>query len=212
MESRDVLVLAFDIERSGPCRTHDTIAIGASVLDSSFLERATLLLKGYNKETVVFDARCWREFWCTKANVLEHLAYKGGKTKREREREMIEEFHTFRITWENIAALEGCRLVLASDNPVFDGGYINDLMAKHMPYGTLPIPYTASRPQQYTHLVSVDDVRDGMSMLMKKTILDTYNIPVKAKLHTHTPDCDAYSIAHDLQVAYGIKNGMVTRK
>lgn len=207
-----MFVLAFDVERSGPCETHDTIAIGASVLDSDFQEHASLLLEGYIPGETNFDPECWEEFWTNHLDVLENIKYTGDKHKGDREKEMIEAFHAFRQLWEKRAAESGKELVLASDNPVFDGGSINSLMAKYLPEGTRPIPYTATTPQTYEHLVSVDDVRNGMFMhyeMEKKMVGTLYDIPPKAKLHTHTPDCDAYSIAHDLLVAYGINNNSI---
>jgi hypothetical protein len=221
------LVLAFDIERSGGGGVHETIAIGASVLDATFRELDTLFLPCYfppgSSEPSVFEKRCWDEFWCSNKDVLDKLVYTGGLCKAARQTEMIEAFQAFRVKWEAKALQETqTMLILASDNPVFDGGYINSLIGAHLPSGTLPIPYTATFPQAYRPFVGVHDMQGGMLMAIDPARTDSwghscrvaqlYGLPPARKKHTHLPDEDAYTIAYDLQVLYGIQAGRITRR
>ena len=53
------LVLAFDVEYSGI----ETIAIGASIMDSEFKELDNFFEGIYIKTETEFSERCWKQFW-----------------------------------------------------------------------------------------------------------------------------------------------------
>lgn len=218
------LVLAFDIERSGGRSDHDTIAIGCSVVDSEFNELDNLFLPMYFPKDTTFEQRCWDEFWSKHEDKLKIFEYKGDLNKCERERESIIAFQAFRAKWEAEAASREVSLELVSDNNVYDGGFINELIGQYLcgsgaspstPY-TLPIPYTASFPQNYksfweTHseqrgILAVVDPSFKGSCGFTKRISQLYEIPPMKKEHDHHPTNDAYTIAFDQQVVLGIRD------
>lgn len=214
------LVLAFDIERSGAFDDNHTIAIGASVLDDNFVELDSLLLLGYVPGEVKFEERCLNEFWSKMPTLLERLTYTGPLTFLERQAEMIRTFHAFRAKWEDYAAENNCNLSLCCDNSVFDGGFINKMMFQYMP-GTLPIPY--STKSKYSSFWETHSMQKGLLMHtdpkfmnvpwgLHISIASLYDVPQRQVLHDHNPANDAYTIAHELQVLYGICAGRITRR
>ena len=217
----DTLVLAFDIERSGCGREHDTIGLGACVMDYEMNELDRFFFSCYLPKETVFEQRCWDEFWVNNLDILEQLKYEGSQSKKEREKEMIVSFQEFRKKWEKYAENNGKILVLTSDNKVYDGGFVNQLIFEHMP-GTLPIPYSAEK-QKYsaffeTHsaqrglLYSVCPSYDKNRGLSEKVLKLYEGIPEQNKTHSHNPADDAYTIAFDQQVLFGIKNEKYTLK
>lgn len=222
------LTLAFDIERSGGGNTHETIGIGASVVDNNFEERDSLFLPGYfpksHKTPTVFEQRCWDEFWCKQSHTLDLLEYTGDLTKEERQKEMIVQFQEFRAKWEQYANDNNLKLELVADNNVYDGGFINDMIFKYLP-DTLPLPYTAGRvdgKQQYksfweTHseqrgLLAVVDPSFKQNWGYTKRIAELYEVPDQKKDHDHNPSNDAYSIAFEHQVLLNIRDGKIQRR
>jgi hypothetical protein len=134
-------VLAIDIERSGGRSQDRTIAIGASVVGPDMREKDRLLLRAYRPSTVTeptqFEPQCWQSFWVKNQDVLKQIEYTGTSSVSEREKEMIVALQEFRSKWERkISKLGGPMLMLASDNPVFDGGYLNQLIFTHLDPGT----------------------------------------------------------------------------
>src|SRR4029079_18397370 len=73
---------------------------------------------------------------------LDKMKYYGDKNFQERQKEIITEFQNFRKKWEQIAENNDLNFELVSDNNVFDGGFINELIFKYLPKD-LPIPYNA---------------------------------------------------------------------
>lgn len=69
-----MLVLAFDIERSGAFMRHQTIAIGASVVNEDYQELDSFLACNYRPTETVFEERCRSEFWANNQHILKRLA------------------------------------------------------------------------------------------------------------------------------------------
>ena len=67
------IVLAFDIERSDTFDCHNTIGIGACVVDENLKELDSLLLEGFIPTFVDFEPRCWEQFWSKNQNKLMKL-------------------------------------------------------------------------------------------------------------------------------------------
>ncbi len=199
------LVLAFDIERSGATNKYDTIGIGASVVDTNLHELDSLFLPGYFEKDTIFESRCWNEFWSKNLDALNLLKYTGTKNKKERELEMITHFQTFRKKWPDAE--------LVSDNNVFDGGFINDLIFNYLD-DNMPIPY---KNNQYSSFWETHSQQRGLLMIVdpeykgdydfSKRIAKLYNIPDPQKQHDHNPANDAYTIAYDQQILLGIRDG-----
>ena len=166
ISEKPIWCLAFDIERSGGLGKHETIGIGASVVDENFNELERLFLPGYfaktSSEPTVFEQRCWDEFWCKYENQLNELIYPGSLTKHERQHEMITEFQAFRAKWETKANNANVDFYLVSDNSVYDGGFINEMIFEHLP-DQMPIPYSASK-QEYEAFCDTHSQQKGLLM------------------------------------------------
>jgi hypothetical protein len=215
------IVLAFDIERSGATSEYETIAIGASVVNNNFEELDSLFLPGYfddsSKTPTSFEKRCWEEFWSKNPDTLKKLKYSGNLSKNERQKEMIEEFQLFRNKWETYASENKMNFALVSDNNVYDGGFINELICKHTDY--LPIPFSTKR--EYSSFFETFSQQKGLLMVVDPSfksdwglsdrISKLYDLPKPKKEHTHLPSDDAYTIAYDQQVLFGIRDGKIKR-
>lgn len=217
--NRNTVVLAFDIERSGATAKYDTIAIGGSVLDWTFKELESLSLLGYIPKETVFEPRCWEEFWVKRQDALDALIYKGDKKKKAREKEMIREFQAFRRKWETKTRKGHCELELVTDNNVYDGGFINNMLFEHT--DSLPIPYSSDG--QYSPFWETHSQQRGLLMAvdpsfkqnwgLSERILELYDVPVAMKkAHDHNPANDAYTIAFDQQVLLHIRDGQIKRR
>jgi len=226
-----ILVLAFDIERSGATDQFTTIAIGCSVVNEQFEELDRLFLPGYIPRMIGFDPKCWSEFWTNNDKQLELCTYLPGELSRYgsnvvpyRQKEMITEFQNFRAKWEAKAKEMGAKLELVSDNNVFDGGFINQMIFTHLPK-VLPIPYSASIPQEYGTFYETHSQQRGLLMALKdptfegnmgfsKRIFELYDVPPCTIPHHdhHHPCNDAYNIAYDQQVLHGIRKGIYKLK
>lgn len=221
LKGKDV-VLAFDIERSGARAEHDTIGIGASVVLPDFREVDHLFLPGFLPLETTWEKRCYDEFWSKNLDVLNKIKYQGTLTKRQRQREMVVTFQQFRAKWEIKCHAHGAKLHLVSDNNVYDGGFINVLIEEHTKQ--LPIPYSASEPQRYgaffeTHseqrgLLAVVDPSFTKNWGFTKRIEELYDVPPFPHdySHDHDPRHDAYTIACEQQVLFGIRDGRIKRK
>jgi hypothetical protein len=211
------ITLAFDIERSGATNKYDTIAIGASVLNEEFKELDSLLLLGYVENKTQFEPRCWTEFWSENTNMLNTLKYTGELKYVDRQKEMIEQFQAFRSKWELFCKENDHELLLVSDNCVYDGGFINNMIYQYLP-DTLPIPYSAS-DQTYESFHGTDCVLRGILKIIDPTyksewgftkrIEELFELPEKRVTHDHNPANDAYCIAFDYQVSNAISNGKI---
>jgi len=222
---KNEIVLAFDIERSGPRLEHDTIAIGACVLDWTFKELDRLCLLGYFPkpdacgQQTEFDPKTWEEFWSKHQDTLTALTYTGTKTKKAREEEIVEQVQAFRRKWELNAEKNNLKLEVCTDNNVFDGGFINCLLFEYSKQ--LPFPYSTQgeyRPFWETHsqqrgLLMAVDPGFKQDWGYSQRINELYDIPaVMEKPHDHNPANDAYTIAFDQQVLLHIRDGQIKLK
>lgn len=216
----ETIVLAFDIERTGPKIKHDTIGIGMSVVNSKFEELDSLFLNSYIEGEVKFNKRCYNEFWSKHLDSLEKMKYSGEKSFQERQKEIITEFQNFRKKWEQYSEDNGLKFELVSDNNVFDGGFINELIYKYLP-NDLPIPYNAGNKQYSCFWETYSQQRSLLFMVdpdfksnwgFPQRIAEIYELPKPLRLHDHNPVNDAYTIAYDQQVLLGIKNNTIKKK
>lgn len=233
MDFTNIVVIAFDIERSGGLSSSETIAIGLSAVNDKLEQLDSLFLPGYfGKDNTAWEQRCWDEFWSKNEDKLDQLKYTGGLSKSERQKEMINAFQEFRIKWERLSKKHGFKLELVCDNIVFDGGFINQMIAEHMPSGTLPLPYSADKTpnddgviaQKYKSLWETHSVQRGLLAVVDpdyktdwgytKRINELYSIPPMDPeiTHDHLPHHDAYTIACEQQVVNGIRDRTIVRK
>jgi len=224
------IVLAFDIERSGATPDFETISIGASVVDQDFKKLDEFFVKGLfvGEEKTIFENRCWIECWSKHPEQLEKLKYTGISTKEVRHAEMIIGFQEFRKKWELYAKVNDYNFELCSDFNVYDGGFINQLIHEHVPEYH-PIPYNA-RPKEnggpeYAPFWETTSMQRGLLMSvdpeftsdwgLTDRIYELYDIPScvdKEIAHDHLPHHDAYTIACDLQILHGIRDGSIMKK
>lgn len=133
---------------------------------------------------------------------------------------MIEQFQAFRSKWEIWCKENNHQLSLVSDNCVYDGGFINNMIYTHLP-NTLPIPYSASE-QKYESFLGTDDILSGILKIVDplfdkrwgftKRIEELFVLPTKRVNHDHNPANDAYCIAFDHQVSNGIASGKIKKR
>jgi hypothetical protein len=219
------LVLAFDIERSGSRDEHDTIALGASVVDFKFDEVDSLFVKCYFPDDTRWEARCYDEFWSKNLDILNVLKYEGPNNKDEQTKYMIDAFQAFRQKWEDLAKTQGTTLELVSDNKVYDGGFVNRLIFDHYP-NKLGLPFSvgsAEVGQQYSSFWETHSTQRGILMLANPNFRSDWNLsgqieklfdvpkPPVTKTHDHRPDNDAYTIAREQQILLGIREGRIKR-
>jgi hypothetical protein len=214
------LVLAFDIERSGATNEYSTIGFGASVVDEDLNELDTLFVSAYFVNETVFEKRCWDQFWSKNEDKLNVLKYDGELTLKERECEMITLFQAFRSKWEQRAKDMGIEFQLVCDNSIYDGTFVNQLIFNYLP-NTLPIPYSASE-QQYESFFETYSCQKGFLMCTDPSfnsdwclfnrISELYDFPKSNKQHDHHPANDAYTIAYEQQILYGIRDGKYHKK
>jgi len=196
------------------------MAIGASVLNADLIEQGNFFVTNYRPGITIFEERCWAEFWSKHPETLQKLEYQGEASEAMQEVMMIEDFQEFRRHWEMVARESKCKLELVSDNNVYDGGFINDLICKHT--HDLPIPYTATRPQTYAAFWETHSIQKGVLAMVdpgftknwgfSKRLADLFVIPPQTKEHNHLPHHDAYTIAFDYQVIKGIQAGRIPRR
>lgn len=213
------IVIAFDLERSGGRKTDKTIAIGAVVMDDDFKELDRLFLPGYIPGAITFEKLCWDEFWSKHTDKLDQIKYSGPLVFDMRQSQMIMEFQAFRAKWERYAKEHGYSVELVSDNPIFDGGFINEMIFEYLP-NTLPIPY--STHGEYSSFWDVHSEQRGLLMAiapefqrnkgLSKKIQELFDIPEMECEHDHRPDNDAYTIAFEQQVLFAIRDGRIVRK
>jgi len=209
------LVLAFDIERSGATSTYETIAIGASVVDSNFKEQDRLFLSAYfppkSDEPTLFEPRCWNQFWIHQQDILKQLIYEGSLLKKERQKEMIVQFQAFRSKWETYAKEHNMDYILVSDNPIYDGGFINEMIFQHLP-DTLPIPYNACNGE-YSSFLDTHSAIWGLFIkcTLAQKIKQIYSwIPSPKEEHDHRPDHDAFVIAYEQQMLFLLRENSMS--
>jgi hypothetical protein len=211
------LVLAFDIERSGASSEYDTIALGASVVDSDMKQLDRYYANCFFPTETKFEPRCYYEFWSKNDELLNSLIYDGALNKNDREKEMIVGFQQFRRKWETYARDNNLKLFLSSDNNVYDGGFVNILITKYT--CDLPIPYSAST-REYDVFFETHSMQRGILMAsgidkewgLTEAIASIYEVPTCDVKHDHNPANDAYTIAFDTQVLFGILDKKIKKK
>lgn len=198
----DTIVLAFDIETSGSNNKYDVIAIGASVLNDKYEELDSLFLPGYSLKETKFEPKCWN-FWKENLEVLKTLIYDGDLSYQERQKDMIEKFQEFRLKWEKYCKENKCKLQLVSDNNVFDGGLLNDMITEYLPKHS-PIPFTI-RKGKYGSFYETSSMKHSLMMVTGTDTRKKYfelidkciKHPGRKYEHDHNPAHDAYGIAYD---------------
>ena len=148
------------------------------------------------------------------------LKYEGPHTKEERMREVILTFQQFRRNWETWAEENGYQYLLVGDGLSFDAWFINALIVKYLP-SELPLPYSAST-QKFSPLVETSSEQKGLLMAvdpsfssswgLSSRINELFKVPSQEREHDHNPANDAYSIAFDQQVLFGIQDGKIERR
>lgn len=176
------------------------------------------MIRYYLKATLDFEPRCWDQFWSKHSDKLIKLKYRGNLSFEERQKEMIVTFQNFRQKWEDKAREMKKNFYLVSDNPVYDGGFINQMIFDYTK--DMPIPYDMSR--SYETFFDVHSMQKGFLMAkdpsfmndwsFNKYIETHYDLPKREKEMTHDPSDDAYSIAYDFHILQLIQKGKIQNK
>lgn len=136
-----MIIMGFDIARTGMYSRNQTIAISACVINDKGIE-----LDHYSQVNWRPDETISKTF--ANPNLLKRLTYTGPLDIESQERYMVLEFQNFRRKWESIAFEKKEKLILCSNNCTYNCRFISELLEKHSP-NELPIPYTATHPQIY---------------------------------------------------------------
>lgn len=183
--NKKTLVVAFDIETSGPTKNEDIIGIGISAINSQTLEEVDSCLipgcfnPGYFPPTLDFSEQTpfhheTFEFWSKHPEKLAELTYVGDSSRQERQKEMIEEFQAFRAKQEQryfSGEYEDYELV--ADNHAFDAGILNRYIETYLP-DQKPLPNTASfikqkdgsEKQLFDRFHKTRSIQRGMLMIL----------------------------------------------
>lgn len=238
---KKTLVVAFDIETSGPTKNEDIIAIGISAVNSQTLEEVDkCFIPGYfppalkPSEQTPFHDDTWQGFWSKHPEKLAELEYTGSSSRAERQKEMIEQFQAFRAKQEQRffnGEFEDYELV--ADNHAFDAGILNRYIEAHLP-GHKPLPNTAtflkqkdgSMKQMFDRFHKTRSMQRGMLMVIATDfirdnkrgnayfpkICEMYNVPPMERKHDHNPVNDAYTTAFEHCVMLAIQDDGIKRK
>ena len=213
--------LAFDIEATGPRKAGQIIGVGCSVV-SNFVEVDSLLCKGYMVGKTDFEHECAQEFWKGKEELLEYLRVPSTMSVARRQRSMFRQVHEFRQKWEATAKREGKKLWLVSDNPVFDGGKLNQFTGDDYPFPYLATkdPDTGKNP--YGKLYCSQTMYEAIIMErhpeytkewgVENFLKAQYHCPEMRPVKPHYPEDDAYEIAFNMNVLIGIINRTIKAK
>jgi len=226
------LVLAFDVEKLGTFSYHSVIEVGASVVDcfaSGFKQRDRYSYSEYRSEEsekafFVDEDRCMKEFWDKNKDVLEAIERDTDKsiTVESSRTLMTIGLVSFIKTWEILAAREGKRLWITTDNKAFDVPTVNDLIEKYVP-NQMPLPYNTVT-SAYGPLFETHSMQWGILLMacgtkyvdqhkgMTRALEENFEVPPSDIKHDHRAANDAYTIAREFQVCLSIARGEIKRK
>ncbi len=179
------VIFAIDIETSGPHLFNNAIiSIGYCVgdLDGNILRKHRISLVPENR---TFDETCYSEFWVKHLDVLtvlnnEAVPIKVGLTQFLGELDYYDNLYN---------------IILLSDFPVFDIGFINTYIGFYL--GRLPLYYKLGNPEEYRPIFDSDNFSRG---LLRMTYEDMWvsDTHVREKLNfsntitrDHYPENDA---------------------
>ena len=203
-------VLAFDIERAGATEEFDTIAIGATVLDSNYVALGSYLSTCYVPGETRFEKKCYDEFWSKHKHILKALENVDTKlSRKEKEKQMITGFVDFVKAWENKAQQQHVQLHRVCDNSPFDVHFINILIYEYYNSTLNPFPYQFNT-RQYGSLWETHSMMKGFLLATNNAekarsknwgfsgiIRKMYpHLPKCAITQDHMPHHDAHVIAH----------------
>lgn len=194
------ILFGIDIEGSGMFESCSVIAIGCCVMHGGKKVDA-LLATGYTPD-VQFEPRCRVEFWDSRPNhLLRFTAPAGITTTRDAQKYMISAFQAFRAKWELRADELGVDIQYVSDNPAYDIGQLNILIAGHCAgvpgvkgHQQLPMPYRASS-MAYGRVWDSDSLAKGA---------------LAALNYANAVDCNAWGPDTKLLAHFGIPSPEVT--
>ena len=175
----------------------------------------------YDSKQTKFEPRCWNEFWSKHQNILKFLENTDEIDYEQKQKNMINGFVEFVKKWQEKSKKDNFKLTIASDNKVFDGGFINELIFQHYD-NLLPFPYNFYTGK-YDTFLETHSIQKGLLMVIDSSYVNKdwgysdaikqyYHIPEYKKEHNHLPDHDAYTIAFDMQVLLNIGKRKLTRK
>jgi hypothetical protein len=228
---KKLIVLAFDIEATGQNLgkkgVGQVIALGMCVLDDNLKKIDGCTIGAYRKKMTSnqdqFEKRCWDEFWSKNEDLLEMFRFDPKIPMKVRRRQLVDTFQTFRRKWELFAIEKGFDYEIVSDNTIYDGEKMNQLISTETE--DIVLPYSASRYatqddpnllQRYNEFTDTTSMKKGFligynygkkNKIVWKDIEKEFDIPPAEFEHDHMPENDAYTIARDRQIINGIDIG-----
>lgn len=176
-------ILVFDVEATGGnVMEHQIVAVGAALIDvvsartvwaeQRFVRRALL---------TAWEPRCQIEFWSTpQAQAV--LCLTDAPDALDFEELAAWVAGTIRTAYDASSGV----LELATDNPVFDGTFLDVLLTRH---GLRPLKYTIEG--RYLSVLDTDSFETGVTAARRPQKLD---LKVDAPPHDHMPAHDAVHI------------------
>jgi hypothetical protein len=242
VERKKLIVLAFDTECTGQNTTHEdgvgeVVALGVSVVDEDCHEIGGFSFGCYRQREKnnekQFEKRCWDEFWSKNEDKLKHFEFDPRITVVDRAKQMTLAFQSFRVKWETYARDNNLDYVIVSDNKVYDGEKMNQLIVRFtkdivLPYSASEYPDPKNKTNEFIPMQQYQKFEETTSM--KRGFLMAYNLgredeiknfsdlekefdfPAPEKIHSHMPQDDAYSIARDRQLLQGIATGKFKKR
>jgi hypothetical protein len=241
-ERKKLIVLAFNTACTGQNTTHENgvgevIALGASVVNEDGHEIDGFSFGCYRPRDKnnqnQFEKRCWDEFWSKNEEKLKFFEFDQNVTVVEQAKKMTLKFQEFRAKWETYARDNNLDYVIVSDNKVYDGEKMNQLIVRFtddivLPYSASEYPHPKNKTNESIAMQQYENFEETTSM--KRGFLVAYNLgrvnkikdfsdlekefdfPAPENIRTHTPRDDAYSIARDRQLLQGISTGKFKKR
>lgn len=222
------IVLCWDIETANTV----VLGIGAALMDCATGDIvARALFKSYCPG-MRLDARCWKEFWHDKQDILDTLAIPvnadGSRPGFEAaQSKMIHDLMAFFKLAEKYAVDNGREFHHVSDNRGFDVGLINTLIEKH--YGRdaqLPrSPTEDPSTGEHEYLTNCFETQSMQRMLLLQydpgflrrsewgytdRIYELWGVPNPPAVHDHNPVNDAIFQLHAYRTLLQIASGQYT--
>lgn len=236
MMSKRLITLAFDVEATGQkLGDHgvgEVIALGMKVLDEDLNELDGMTIGAYRKrdknDIKQFEKQCWDDFWSKHEDKLEKFEFDPKITVVDRAKELTLQFQEMRAKWEEFCRENDLDYELLSDNKIYDGEKMNQLILRFT--DDLTLPYSASKytktddpvlRQRYNKFPETTSMKKGFLIgynhgkekkLKWEDIEQEFEIPKATVQHDHMPENDAYCIARDRQILRGIETGKFKKR
>jgi hypothetical protein len=233
---KELIVLAFDVEATGQQLgdngVGEVIALGVKVLGEDLKILDGMTIGAYRKRDKnnkkQFEKRCWDEFWSKHQDKLSKFEFDPKMTVVDRAKQMTLRFQQIRTEWEIHCHQNNLDYEIVSDNKIYDGEKMNQLITRFT--DDIVLPYSASKYatkddprllQRYENFPETTSMKKGFLIgynlgkekkIQWKDIETEFDIPKSEFEHDHMPENDAYAIARERQILRGIETGRFKKR